>query len=76
MQRFLLLFFFQVPSLLFTFFLSVLNTFLDAELNSRLANDFSNGTGQSATTPSETPESNNNSEQEEGTGNSLTDEVQ
>lgn len=54
----------------------MLNTFLDAELNSKLANDFSNGTGQSATTPSETPESNNNSEQEEGTGNSLTDEVQ
>ena len=53
-----------------------MNTLLDAELNSKLANDVSNGTEQSATTPSEAPESNNNSEQEEGTGNSLTDEVQ
>ncbi|KAK2561975.1 tRNA (adenine(58)-N(1))-methyltransferase non-catalytic subunit TRM6 [Acropora cervicornis] len=54
---------------------STLGQNTDAELNSKLANDVSNGTEQSATTPSETPESNNNSEQEEGTGNSLTDEV-
>lgn len=53
-----------------------MNTLLDAELNSKLASDVSNGTEQSATTPSEAPESNSNSEQEEGTGNSLTDEVQ
>lgn len=53
---------------------STLGQNTDAELNSKLANDFSNGTEQSATTPSETPERNSNSEQEEGTSNSLTDE--